>query len=138
MKGGQGVVKGRGKNMFGGQAVIHRKHRTATGIAQLSAQHIVGFDVANHPTTAVVVNQCRQNFSGSGTRGAVFTNRHFHATQVGQVVMHMRHDRGFRLRQGFAQHIKIACLLRRQSVDWRYTTVHHELQQGFGLRVEHL
>ena len=113
--------------MLWGQAVVHRKHRTATGVAELTAQDIVGFDVANHPTTAMEVNQCRQDLVGSDTHGAVFTHRHLHPAQVGQMVMHMRHDGRVRLRQSLAQNIKISRFFGRQRVDRWHTAVHHEL-----------
>ena len=59
MKGCQGVFIGSRKHMLWRQAVIDRKHRTPTGLAQLAAQHIVGFNVANHPATAMKVHQGR-------------------------------------------------------------------------------
>jgi hypothetical protein len=43
--------------MLWGQAVVHRKHGTATGVAELTAQDIMGFDIADHPAAAMVINQ---------------------------------------------------------------------------------
>ena len=129
----QGIVVGGRERVLGGQTVVHRKHGATAGITQLAAQHIVGVDVANHPTTAVVVDQGRQHLFGRHAHGPVFAHR----AKRQSMVFADRGGQRVGLRQGFAHQIVITRFQHGQRIELRHATVFHELQQGLGLRVEH-
>ena len=134
--GRQHVVHRRWEPVLRAHAVVHRHHRALRGIRQITAQTVVGVQVAHDPTTAVVIHQ-RGGRAGSAGR-AVQTQRDGAVWACGRQITHLGNRPRRRLGDGTAVQVKTAGILRCQRVGGRHLAGCHQVKQRLGLWVEHL
>ena len=92
-RGGCTVVDRGGEFVFGGHAVVDRNDPAARGIGETAADHIVRFEVAQQPATAVILDQRRQPFGGRCRSGGTAA-RGYHPGDRGGDVAGFRHVLG--------------------------------------------
>jgi hypothetical protein len=135
-RGGQHVVDGGGKAVFGAHAVVDRDHRAPRAVGQLPAQHVVRVEIADDPATAVVVHQHRQR-AGARTQRPVQAHRDGAVRAVRGEVAHLGHFRGQRLRGGAALAVEGPRIGGRQRVGRRNAARLDEVEQGARLGMQH-
>ena len=150
LESGDGIVKSGWEWVFRAESVIHRQHHTARTVGQAAAQHIMGFEVANGPAATVVVDQRRpvvrpfiQRLLGRGPQGPVFAQCNLggwglcRRGHVDEVVLVVLHRFGIGLGQAPAIPVKVAGGDGIVGVQRRGIAAGQQVQQGFGLGINH-
>jgi len=122
--------------VLGAHAVVDGHDDEARLVGQLAAQHVVGVQVAHGPATAVVVDQCGRRTGSAGR--PVQAQRDVAVRAVGGEVQHLGHVARFGLGGAAALQVEATRVLRAQRVGRRHTALHHQVEQGLGLGVEHV